>query len=76
VHDFSTLGVDLPSGDDATVAGLVLDRRGRVPDGPGETIELEGWALEVVEVTGHAIAAVRIRPSPRSVPTPTRTRAK
>jgi hypothetical protein len=34
VHDLVDLGVDLPEGDYATMAGLVLDRLGHVPRPP------------------------------------------
>jgi putative hemolysin len=60
VHDLKDLGVALPSGDYATVAGLVLDRLGRVPDAPGAAVTIGDWRLEVTEVTGHAIARVHL----------------
>src|SRR5215203_6487336 len=37
VHDLPDLGVELPEGPYATVAGLALDRLGRIPGG-GETV--------------------------------------
>ena len=61
VHDLKDLGIDLPAGGYATVAGLVLDRLGRVPDGPGEAVTLAGWRLVVTEVTGHLIVAVHLQ---------------
>jgi putative hemolysin len=60
VHDLKDLGIDLPSGDYATVAGLVLDRLGRVPDGPGESVTIERWRLVVTSVSGHAITGVQV----------------
>jgi putative hemolysin len=60
VHDLKDIGVDLPPGDYATVAGLVLDRLGRVPDGPGESVTIDRWRLVVTSVSGHAITGVQV----------------
>ena len=38
VHDLADLGISLPEGDYATLAGLVLDRMGRIP-GKGEAVQ-------------------------------------
>ena len=65
VHDLADLGVTLPEGDYATLAGLVLDRMGRIP-GKGETVEVDGWRLEVLDVENHAITRVRLVPPPNS----------
>ena len=61
VHDLPDLGVDLPEGPYATVAGLALDRLGRIPEG-GETVTVHGWSLEVLEVDRHTIERLRLRP--------------
>ena len=61
VHDLPDLGVSLPEGDYATVAGLVLDRLGRIP-GQGEAVEVDRWRLEVLDVDGRAITEVRLVP--------------
>jgi magnesium and cobalt exporter, CNNM family len=65
VHDLADLGITLPEGDYATVAGLVLDRMGRIP-GKGETVEVDGWRLEVLDVDHNAITQVRLVPLPNS----------
>ena len=65
VHDLADLGISLPEGDYATVAGLVLDRMGRIP-GEGEAVEVDGWRLEVLGVENHAITRVRLVPLPNS----------
>src|SRR5690606_3646214 len=72
VHDLGDIGVDdVPEGPYATVAGLVLDRLGRVPEVPGDTIEVAGRTYEVRKVTGRAITEVRIGPpSPDSAAVP------
>jgi putative hemolysin len=75
VHDLVDVGVDdMPEGPYATVAGLVLDRLGQVPEAPGDIVVIEGQSLEVLEVDGRAITEVRIgprrpEPAPGSAPT-------
>ena len=65
VHDLADVGISLPEGDYATLAGLVLDRMGRIP-GEGEAVEVDGWRLEVLDVENHAITRVRLVPLPNS----------
>jgi putative hemolysin len=65
VHDLPDLGVELPTGDYATVAGLVLAELGHIPD-LGERVQVEGWQVEVLEVARHAVQRVRIRPATRA----------
>jgi putative hemolysin len=64
VHDLPDLGVELPEGPYVTVAGLVLDRFGRLP-AAGETVALDGWSAEVLEVSRNAIQRLRLRPQGR-----------
>ncbi|MGB0501026.1 MAG: transporter associated domain-containing protein, partial [Acidimicrobiales bacterium] len=52
-------GFEMPEGEFETLAGLVLDRLGHIPE-PGEMVELEGWRLEVVAMDRLRIATVRI----------------
>ncbi|MGH9243937.1 MAG: hemolysin family protein [Acidimicrobiales bacterium] len=60
VHDLSDLGIhEIPTGDYATVAGLLLDRLGRIPDRPGDRVEINAWTFEVLDVRRHAITQVR-----------------
>jgi putative hemolysin len=61
IHDLPDLGISLPEGPYATVAGLVLDRLGHLPD-PGEAVEVDRWRLEVVDVDRRAITHVRLHP--------------
>jgi putative hemolysin len=61
VHDLPDLGISLPSGPYATVAGLVLDRLGHLPD-TGETVQVDGWRLEVLAVERRAITRIRLAP--------------
>jgi putative hemolysin len=63
VHDLVDVGIDdMPEGPYATVAGLVLDRLGRVPEAPGDVVVVEGRPIEVLAVDGRAITEVRIGP--------------
>jgi putative hemolysin len=66
LHDLEDIDVKLKvSGDYTTVAGLVLDRLGRLPE-PNERLEIEGWEIEVIEVSERAIERVRLQPAARS----------
>jgi putative hemolysin len=64
VHDLKDIDVVLPDGPYSTVAGLVLDRLGFIPEQPGDTVSLDGWLLEVMAVDGRAITEVRLRVDP------------
>jgi len=61
LHDLPDLGISLPEGRYTTVAGLVLDRLGRLPD-KGETVQIDGWRLDVLAVERHAITRLRLTP--------------
>jgi len=63
MHDLVDLGVDLPSGDYATIAGFVLHALGHLPDVPGAIVHAEGWSVEVLAVDRRAIQRVRLRPT-------------
>ncbi|MFC4133377.1 hemolysin family protein [Hamadaea flava] len=68
IHDLPDLGIDIERLGDidyTTVAGLILDRLGRIPDKPGDIVKAPGFSAEVVEVTGRAITKVRLRLAPR-----------
>ena len=62
IHDLVDLDVDLPEGDYTTVAGLILDLLGHLPQSPGETVAVNGRVLEVVGLEGRVISLVRIHP--------------
>jgi putative hemolysin len=63
VHDLVDIGVHLPEGDYATVAGLVLNALGRIPDEPGDRVEIDGWSATVLAIDHRAITRVRLRGS-------------
>jgi putative hemolysin len=65
VHDLADIGVyDIPEGEYATVAGLMLDQLGRIPERPGDRVVIAGRAFEVTGVEGHAITEVRVSAPP------------
>jgi putative hemolysin len=69
VHDLPDIGVyDLPEGAYTTLAGLVLDRLGRLPEGPGDVVTVAGWEIEVTSVQRRAITQIRLRPVPGDDP--------
>jgi putative hemolysin len=62
VHDLPDVGIEVPDGSYATVAGFVLERLGRLPESPGDTVEEGPWAFTVTEVTTRAITGVKVSP--------------
>jgi len=63
IHDLPDVGIhDVEDGPYTTIAGLILDRLGRLPDGPGDQVHLAEWVLEVGTVHRHAITQVRATP--------------
>lgn len=61
IHDLVDIGVDLPEGDYTTIAGLILDELGRVPDEPGDRVVVGRWEATVLAVADRAITRVRLR---------------
>jgi putative hemolysin len=65
IHDLPDIGVhEVPDGNYATVAGLVLDRLGRIPDRPGDHVTIADWQLQITGVDHHAITEIRLTPVP------------
>ncbi|TVT54136.1 HlyC/CorC family transporter [Amycolatopsis rhizosphaerae] len=52
-------GFRMPEGDYETVAGLVLERLGRIPVG-GETVDVADWRLKVLTMDRHRIAELSL----------------
>lgn len=68
IHDLPDLGVeitDLPRGDYTTIAGLTLVALARIPDSPGDRIELTDWSIEVCRVERNSITEVRLQRRPK-----------
>jgi putative hemolysin len=64
LDDFAeATGLELPEGPYETVAGFVLAELGRLPL-VGDTVEVEGRTIEVVELDGRRIARLRVSPPP------------
>jgi CBS domain containing-hemolysin-like protein len=53
------VGFVMPEGDYETVAGLVLERLGRIPD-VGDEVQLDGWRLTVLRMDRRRIAELRL----------------
>jgi putative hemolysin len=60
VHDLPDLGIEVPEGQYATVAGYLLWRLQRIPELPGDTLEVDGWRMTVTRVEDRTISEVRI----------------
>ena len=54
------LGTAFESGEFETIGGLVLERLDRAPE-VGDTVEAEGYVVEVTEIDGVRVVSVRIR---------------
>lgn len=52
-------GFVMPEGEYETLAGLVLDQLGHIPE-PGEMCTIDGWRLEVVAMERLRVASVRV----------------
>ena len=59
-------GLQLPEGPYETVAGYVLAELGRLPV-VGDTVEVEGRTLTVLELDGRRIARLSVGPAPQPV---------
>ncbi len=62
VHDLVDLGVEVPTGEYVTIAGLVHDQLQRIPEA-GEEVTVGAWHLRVDAVRGRAIEQVTISPA-------------
>jgi putative hemolysin len=64
LDDFAEVtGLELPEGPYETVAGFVLAELGRLPE-VGDTIEVEGRRITVLELDGRRIARLLVDPPP------------
>ncbi len=64
LDDFTeATGLQLPDGPYETVAGYVLAELGRLPQ-VGDTIEVEGRRVTVLELDGRRIARLQVDPPP------------
>ena len=64
LDDFTeATGLELPEGPYETVAGYVLAELGRLPE-LGDTVEVAGRTLTVLELDGRRIARLQVSPAP------------
>jgi len=64
VHEVvEAVGRELPEGDYETLAGVLLEKLGRIPR-TGEKVELPGLTVEVVAADRRRVKRVRLRPTP------------
>jgi len=63
-----TLGLELPEGEAVTIAGLILEKLGDIPD-PGARLQINGALLTVEGATEREITSVRITLLPEEEPT-------
>lgn len=62
MHDLVDLGVDLPTGEYATIAGFLLDRLGHIPEVPGDHTDVGRWRVQVEGVERRTITKVSLTP--------------
>jgi CBS domain containing-hemolysin-like protein len=56
-------GFRMPDGDYETIAGLILERLGKIP-AEGDAAEVDGWRLTVTTMDKRRIAEVEVAPVP------------
>lgn len=61
IHDLVDIGVEVPNGDYATVAGMILESLGRIPSEAGDTVVVGDWEATVLAVEDRALTRVRLR---------------
>ena len=70
LEDFADeTGLVLPDGPYETVAGYIIQRLGHLPQ-PGETVDVGGSRISVLEIDGRRIARLRVAPTPAPVDVP------
>ncbi|MFD8571548.1 hemolysin family protein [Streptomyces sp. NPDC059639] len=67
IDELARIGLTAPEGPYETVAGLVATRLARIPE-PGDTVDLDGWRLTVLDVEHHRAGRVRVTEPAASVP--------
>jgi CBS domain containing-hemolysin-like protein len=58
-HELALLGLEFPQGDYETIAGMVMDRLGRIAK-RGDEVEAEGWRVRVTRMDGRRVGEVEI----------------
>jgi putative hemolysin len=60
-------GLEVEDSESDTVAGLVMERLGRIP-GAGEEVDFGGWRFRVEAVDGHSLVSVLVAPRTEESP--------
>ena len=70
LHDLPDVGIDLTPAhrDYTTVNGLVMDALGQVPRRAGDTVTVDGWQIEVLEIAGLVASRVAFRRTQKPEP--------
>lgn len=63
-HELPEVGISIPEGDYATIAGFLLSELGRVPTAPGDVVEHGRWHFEITEIDERAISEIRATETP------------
>ena len=64
VDQLAAIGLYAPDGPYETLGGLVADLLGKIP-APGDTVELSGWRLTVLDTDRHRTSRVRLERATR-----------
>ena len=62
IHDLPDIGLGVPDGPFTTVAGMVINELQRIPEAPGDAVEVDGWRFVVTAVGANTVTEVRIEP--------------
>ncbi|HEY8547388.1 MAG TPA: transporter associated domain-containing protein, partial [Acidimicrobiales bacterium] len=63
-HDLPDLGIEVPDGQYATVAGFLLWQLQRIPEQPGDVVDVGPWRMTITGVDDRAITEVRVTRAP------------
>ncbi|MGV9245059.1 hemolysin family protein [Streptomyces sp. NPDC003710] len=63
IDQLARVGLRVPEGPYETLAGLIATELGRIPV-KGDSVEVAGWRLDVVDATGHRAARVLLHAAP------------
>ncbi|WP_156727588.1 hemolysin family protein [Streptomyces apocyni] len=75
IDQLAAIGLRAPEGPYETVAGLVANRLARIP-AKGDTLTLDGWRLDVLEVAHHRADRIRLTEPAAALPRQERERER
>ena len=62
MHDLPDIGISVPDGPYTTVAGMVLSELQRIPESPGDAVEVGEWRFVVTAVGANTVTELRVEP--------------